>query len=106
MTRNKYLIASVLTIFFSLNCPFNRIFSYNLIPVSFSNCTLDKGWTQRRGLYDVGQVLDKSTRVQVQVLKKMTSTSTNTSTGFSKVLKYKYKYFKKYLSTEYFGCKL
>ena len=56
----------------------------------------------------LGRVLDKSTRVQVQVLEKMTSTSTSTSTGFSKVLKYKYKYFKKYLSTstEYFDCKL
>ena len=54
----------------------------------------------------LGQALDKSTRVQVQVLEKMTSTSTSTSTGFSKVLEYKYKYFKKYLSTstEYFGC--
>ena len=39
----------------------------------------------------LGRVLDKSTRVQVQVLEKMTSTST--STGFSKVLEYKYKYF-------------
>ena len=56
----------------------------------------------------LGRVLDKSTRVQVQVLKKMTSTSTSTSTGFSKVLEYKYKYFEKYLSTstEYFRCKL
>ena len=56
----------------------------------------------------LGRVLDKSTRVQVQVLEKMTSTSTSTSTGFSKVLEYKYKYFEKYLSTstEYFGCKL
>ena len=54
----------------------------------------------------LGRVLDKSIRVQVQVLEKMTSTST--STGFSKVLEYKYKYFEKYLSTstEYFGCKL
>ena len=36
----------------------------------------------------LGRVLVKSTRVQVQVLEKMTSTSrpTNTSTGFSKVL--------------------
>ena len=52
----------------------------------------------------LGRVLDKSTRVQVQVLEKMTSTST----GFSKVLEYKYKYFEKYLSTstEHFGCKL
>ena len=41
----------------------------------------------------LGRVLDKSTRVQVQVLEKMTSTSTSTSTGFSKVLEYKYKYF-------------
>ena len=40
----------------------------------------------------LGRVLDKSTRVQVQVLEKMTSTST--STGFSKVLEYKYKYLK------------
>ena len=50
----------------------------------------------------LGRVLDKSTRVQVQVLEKMSSTTT--STGFSKVLEYKYKYFKKYLrtSTEYF----
>ena len=58
----------------------------------------------------LGRVLDKSTRVQVQVLEKMTSTSTSTSTGFSKVLEYKYKYFEKYLSTctstEYFDCKL
>ena len=56
----------------------------------------------------LGRVLDKSTRVQVKVLEKMTSTSTSTSTGLSKVLKYKYKYFKKYLSTstEYFDCKL
>ena len=56
----------------------------------------------------LGRVLDKSTRVQVQVLEKMTNTSTSTSTGFSKVLEYKYKYFEKYLSTstEYFGCKL
>ena len=56
----------------------------------------------------LGRVLGKSTRVQVQVLEKMTSTSTSTSTGFSKVLEYKYKYFEKYLSTstEYFGCKL
>ena len=56
----------------------------------------------------LGRVLDKSIRVQVQVLEKMTSTSTSTSTGFLKVLEYKYKYFKKYLSTstEYFGCKL
>ena len=59
----------------------------------------------------LGRVLDKSTRVQVQVLEKMTSTSakmTSTSTGFSKVLEYKYKYLKKYLSTgtEYLGCKL
>ena len=56
----------------------------------------------------LGRVLDKSTRVQAQVLEKMTSTSTSTSTGFSKVLEYKYKYFKKYLSTstEYFDCKL
>ena len=56
----------------------------------------------------LGRVLDKSTRVQVQVLEKMTSTSTSTSTGFLKVLEYKYKYFTKYLSTstEYFGCKL
>ena len=56
----------------------------------------------------LGRVLDKSTRVQVQVLEKMTSTSTSTSTGFSKVLEYKYKYFEKYLSTstEYFRCKL
>ena len=56
----------------------------------------------------LGRVLDKSTRVQVQVLEKMTSTSTSTSTGFLKVLEYKYKYFEKYLSTstEYFGCKL
>ena len=56
----------------------------------------------------LGRVLDKSTRVQVQVLEKMTSTSTSTSTGFSKVLEYKYKYFKKYssTSTEYFGYKL
>ena len=56
----------------------------------------------------LGRVLDKSTRVQVQVLEKMTSTSTSTSTGFSKVLEYKYKYFEKYLSTstEYFCCKL
>ena len=45
-------------------------------------------------LAGLGRVLDKSTRVQVQVLEKMTSTSTNTSTGFSKVLEYKYKYFK------------
>ena len=30
----------------------------------------------------LGRVLDKSTRVQVQVLGKMTSTSTSTSTGF------------------------
>ena len=42
----------------------------------------------------LGRVLDKSNRVQVQVLEKMTSTSTSTSTGFSKVLEYKYKYFK------------
>ena len=41
----------------------------------------------------LGRVLDKSTRVQVQVLEKMTSTSISTSTGFSKVLEYKYKYF-------------
>ena len=41
----------------------------------------------------LGRVLDKSTRVQVQVLERMTSTSTSTSTGFSKVLEYKYKYF-------------
>ena len=56
----------------------------------------------------LGRVLVKSTRVQVQVLEKMTSTSTSTSTGFSKVLEYKYKYFEKYLSTstEYFCCKL
>ena len=56
----------------------------------------------------LGRVLDKSTRVQVQVLEKMTSTSTSTSTGFSKVLEYKYKYFEKYssTSTEYFGYKL
>ena len=56
----------------------------------------------------LGRVLDKSTRVQVQVLEKMTNTSTSTSTGFSKLLEYKYKYFEKYLSTstEYFGCKL
>ena len=56
----------------------------------------------------LGRVLDKSTRVQVQVLEKMMSTSTSTSTGFSKVLEYKYKYFEKYLSTstEYFRCKL
>ena len=55
-----------------------------------------------------GRVLDKSTRVHVQVLEKMTSTSTSTSSGFSKVLEYKYKYFEKYLSTstEYFCCKL
>ena len=46
------------------------------------------GETSHPGL---GRVLDKSTRVQVQVLEKMTSTST--STGFSKVLEYKYKYF-------------
>ena len=54
----------------------------------------------------LGRVLDKSTRVQVQVLEKMTSISTSTSTGFSKVLEYKY--FEKYLSTstEYFRCKL
>ena len=44
-------------------------------------------------LAGLGRVLDKSTRVQVQVLEKMTSTSTSTSTGFSKVLEYKYKYF-------------
>ena len=52
----------------------------------------------------LGRVLDKRTRVQVQVLEKMTSTRTSTSTGFSKVLEYKYKYFEKYLSTstEYF----
>ena len=56
----------------------------------------------------LGRVLDKSTRVQVQVLEKMTSTSTSTSTGFTKVLEYKYKYFEKYLSTStvYFLCKL
>ena len=56
----------------------------------------------------LGRVLDKSTRVQVQVLEKMTSTSTSTSTGFLKVLEYKYKYFEKYssTSTEYFGYKL
>ena len=36
----------------------------------------------------LGRVLDKSTRVQIQVLEKMTSTST--STGFSKILEYKY----------------
>ena len=41
----------------------------------------------------LGRVLDKSTRIQEQVLEKMTSTSTSTSTGFSKVLEYKYKYF-------------
>ena len=59
-----------------------------------------------QSLAGLGRVLDKSTRVQVQVLEKMTSTST--STGFSKVLEYKYKYFEKYLSTstEYFRCKL
>ena len=52
----------------------------------------------------LGRVLDKSTRVQGQVLEKMTSTST----GFSKVLEYKYKHFEKYssTSTEYFGYKL
>ena len=56
----------------------------------------------------LGRVLDKSTRVQVQVLEKMTSRSTSTSTGFLKVLEYKYKYFEKYssTSTEYFGYKL
>ena len=59
-------------------------------------------------LTGLGRVLDKSTRVQVQVLEKMTSTSTSTSTGFSKVLEYKYKSFEKYssTSTEYFGYKL
>ena len=63
---------------------------------------------QYHSVAGLGRVLDKSTRVQVQVLEKMTSTSTSTSTGFSKVLEYKYKYFEKYLSTstEYFGCKL
>ena len=39
----------------------------------------------------LGRVLDKSTRVQVQILEKMTSTSTSTSTGFLKVLEYKYR---------------
>ena len=56
----------------------------------------------------LGRVLDESTRVQVQVLEKMTSTSTNTTTGFSKILEYKYKYFEKCsrTSTEYVGYKL
>ena len=53
------------------------------------------GITDKRGFPPgLGRVLDKSTRVQVQVLEKMTSTSTSTSAGFSKVLEYKYKYFK------------
>ena len=71
----------------------------------------DWGWTKKTnfGRYSgqtfnsgLGRVLDKSTRVQVKVLEKLTSTST--STRFSKVLEYKYKYFEKYLSTstEYF----
>ena len=54
-------------------------------------CVLDKNMAVL--FAGLGQVLDKSTRVQVQVLEKMTSTSTSTSTGFSKILKYKYKYF-------------
>ena len=39
----------------------------------------------------LGRVLDKSTRVQVQVHEKITSTSTSTKTGFSKGLEYKYR---------------
>ena len=84
-------------------------------PSSDSKCssnqkTITKERTFEQGLPlipGLGQVLDKSTRVQVQVLEKMTSTSTSTSTLFSKVLEYKYKYFEKYLSTstEYFRCK-
>ena len=59
-------------------------------------CVLDTAYPHKdNNIYEagLGRVLVKSTRVQVQVLEKMTSTSTSTSTGFSKVLEYKYKYF-------------